>query len=194
MSKRPPSNSSPPRINRIGGAGRPPKPIALHKLEGTYQPSRHKGRAGREPVADGDLDQKPAPSWLTPSQRELWTEVLLDAPRALLRRIDWAVFANYIEVLDRHAQLIQAQQQLNRGQAMPYLVKGPNGFAVLSPYLRAINHCVLLMARLQSEMGFTPAARARFAVINAGEDDPGEESGTGWDSLRKLRIIDGGKK
>lgn len=161
--------------------------MALHKIEGTFQPVRHGGLV--EPEAHGDLAAKPPPGWMTSAQRELWAECLLDAPRDLLRRIDWAVFANYIELVDRHAILIRAQQKLNQDLALPFLIKTSSGIAV-SPYLRAINQCVLLMTRLQGEMGFTPIARARFARV---ETEP-DEIDAGWDVLRKLRIIDGGKR
>lgn len=32
------------------------------------------------------------------------------------------------------------------------------------PYLKIMNHCVMLMAKLQSELGFTPSARAALGV------------------------------
>jgi phage terminase small subunit len=49
-----------------------------------------------------------------------------------------------------------------------------------------------LLSRLQSEMGFTPAARVRLATPM--RDDEADDFGTGWDTLRKLRVIDGGKE
>jgi phage terminase small subunit len=36
----------------------------------------------------------------------------------------------------------------------------------ISPYVRIMNHCVLLMTKLQSEMGFTPSARASLDVAS----------------------------
>ena len=38
----------------------------------------------------GRLRTKTAPSWLTEDQRELWTELLRNAPKDILRRTDWA--------------------------------------------------------------------------------------------------------
>jgi phage terminase small subunit len=169
--------------------GRPPKPTALLKLQGTLQPVRHANRG--DPEAPGDLAHKPAPEWMTAAQRDLWAEILLDAPRELLRRIDWVVFANYIEIVDRHAKAVMAQRKLDEGQALPFLVKGKDCPAI-SPYIRVINHCVLIMRNLQGEMGFTPSARARFKVPDGRQ--PNEDEGTGWELLRSLRVVEGGRK
>jgi P27 family predicted phage terminase small subunit len=168
--------------------GRPVKPTVLHKLEGTTR-SYHAARA--DPEAVGDLAHKPAPEWMTAAQRDLWAEILLDAPRELLRRIDWVVFANYIEVVDRHAKAVQAQRKLDEGQALPFLVKRKDGPAI-SPYIRVINHCVLIMRNLQGEMGFTPQARSRFKMSD--NRQPNEDEGTGWELLRSLRVVEGGRK
>ena len=189
MPKQPSSKRPPPRIGLARG-GRPPKPTLLHKIEGTARPHRHDVRRA-EPEVEGDLAHKPAPDWLTDAQRQLWSDFLLDAPRDVLKRIDWAVFANYIEVVDRHARLIRAQQKLDQGTEMPFLVKAKHG-PMLSPYLRAINHCVLLMIRMQGEMGFTPAARARLVTGSPESED--DEASDGWDVLRTLRVVQGGKK
>jgi P27 family predicted phage terminase small subunit len=189
MSLPPPPDPTPSR--RVKSTrGRPPKPTVLHKIEGTARPHRHDIRMA-EPQAEGDLAHKPAPEWLTDSQRELWADLLLDAPRDLLKRIDWSVFANYIEVVDRHARLVQAQQKLDQDQSLPFLVKSKHG-PMLSPYLRAINHCVLLMIRMQGEMGFTPAARAR--LVTAPPEREGDDAANPWNVLRSLRVVQGGKK
>jgi hypothetical protein len=147
MSK--PPSSKPPRIRNAGNrGGRPPKPVQLHKIEGTYQPVRHAGRGDRL-EAPGELSGKRPPIWMDDAQRKLWREVLADAPRGVLRRIDAVLFANYIELLDRYRRLVAAQRQLDRAQPMPFLVKGHDGVAV-SPYLRPLNHCVLLLTRWRS--------------------------------------------
>jgi phage terminase small subunit len=185
MSKPPPK---PPRIRNAGArGGRPPKPVQLHKIEGTYQPSRHAGRA--DPLAaPGDRKGKRPPSRMDEAQRKLWHEVLADAPPGVLRRIDAVLFANYVELLDRYRRLLAAQRQLDRAQPMPFLVKAKDG-VVVSPYLRPLNHCIFLLTRLAGEMGFTPVSRVRLpAGIPAAE-----EVDDGWASFGRLRLIDGGK-
>jgi len=88
---------------------------------------------------------------------ELWSETLRDAPRGVLRRIDWAALASYVAALDRYARLEQTQRQLDEGRELPFLIKGSHG-PMLSPYLRAMNHCIWVITRLQVETGFNPGA------------------------------------
>jgi phage terminase small subunit len=142
-------------VKSIMPKGQPPKPLALHKIDGTARKHRHGNL--REPDAPGALTARMAPAWLTDDQRALWADVLADAPRDLLRRIDASLFANYIELMDRHAKAVVAQRALDHGAKLPFLANGKKG-VMISPYIRIINHCVILMARLQSEMGFTPGA------------------------------------
>jgi phage terminase small subunit len=123
MSK--PPSSKPPRIRNAGNrGGRPPKPVHLHKLEGTFQPVRHASWGDRL-EAPGELSGKRPPIWMDDAQRKLWREVLADAPRGVLRRIDAVLFANYIELLDRYRRLVAAQRQLDRAQPMPFSGQGP---------------------------------------------------------------------
>jgi P27 family predicted phage terminase small subunit len=167
--------------------GPKPKPIAIHKLEGTFEKSRH-GKV-REPLAPGALETKAAPAWMNDDQRELWADVLVDAPRDVLRRIDWQLFAAYIELMDRHAKAVVAQRQIDRGRPLPYIAKGAHGVTA-SPYLRIINHCVILMTRLQSEMGFTPSSRVRLAMDRGGVS-PGEAEDDDWSRIYGIRVHPG---
>ena len=73
---------------------------------------------------------------------------------------------------------------------MPFLVKGSAG-PVISPYLRACNQCLVLLARYAAELGFSPAARASLG--RPADDDRGDGPDE-WAALRKLRLIDGGKE
>lgn len=62
--------------------GRKPTPTALHRLRGTYNPTRYgRGRAG-EPAAGGELDAPPA--HFTPGQAAAWRHALEHAPRGVL--------------------------------------------------------------------------------------------------------------
>jgi P27 family predicted phage terminase small subunit len=160
--------------------------LSLLRIQGTLRPVRHADIA--EPEAAGDLATKPPPEWMTPSMRDFWTETLIDAPKDILRRIDWALFAGYVELWDRYTRLVQAQQRLDAATEVPYLIKGGSG-AVISPFLREMNRCLLLLARYAGEMGFTPAGRARLAVARQDEDDAAND----WAALRRLRVIAGGK-
>lgn len=90
--------------------GRPPKPVRIHRLDGTYRPDRHGGRD--EPVASGLLTEMQPPAWMSERQREIWREILADAPRGLLRRIDHQLLVNYVELIERRERAAIAQRQV----------------------------------------------------------------------------------
>ena len=150
---------------------------------------RHAGREV-EVEAPGDLASKPPPEWLTTQQKKFWGEALADAPKGLLRRADWAMFVGYVETWDRYTRLVQAQQRLDADLDLPFLVRGSGGPA-LSPYLRAMNHCLMLLIRIETELGFTPTARVHFGRR---EDDQDDAANDEWAALRRLRVIDGDKE
>ena len=62
------------------------------------------------------------------------------------------------------------------------LVKSPNGYPQVSPYLAIANKQAEIMIRIASEFGFTPASRSRIAtdqppalpLFNAAGLDDGE--------------------
>lgn len=161
-----------------------PKPVSVLKMPGTFHPSRHAGREV-EVEAPGELSSKPPPEWMTTAQREFWTETLLDAPKDILRRIDWVLFAAYCEVWDRYTRLVKAQQRLDTGLDLPFLVKGSAG-PVISPYLRSMNQALILLARYSAELGFSPAARASLG--RPADDDRGDRADE-WMALRSLRLV-----
>ena len=78
--------------------GRKPKPTELHKLEGTFVPSRH-GKRAQEPRAEGSLAELPPPEWFDADQREVWQRALRDAPAGVLAQLDWQVLAEYCELV-----------------------------------------------------------------------------------------------
>jgi len=171
-------------------AGRRPKPVKLHKLQGTFNVTRHRGRI--EPQASGDLSSKPPPDFFTDTQRELWTDALLDAPAGVLARIDWGLLVAYIETLDRYFRAIEAQRALDRGQQLPFLTKGKNG-PITSPFIRIMNHCIALNARLAAEMGFTPSGRARIGALRGIADEAPQAADDAWAQMRQFRLIQGDK-
>jgi P27 family predicted phage terminase small subunit len=177
-------------IARMGKRGPPPQPVALAKLKGTYQPVRHAKRTV-EPEAPGDLAQCKPPRWLTRRQRAIWTDLMKRAPRGILRAIDRELVAVYCELVDRHQRAAAAQAKLDAGEGLPLVVRGAAGLAP-SPYLRIMNQAALLMVRMQSEMGFSPAGRAIL-----GQPEPPRAPAAGedtWATLRRFPVIDGGKR
>jgi len=51
------------------------------------------------------------------------------------------------------------------------LVKSPNGFPVLNPYLIAANQAIKKVRTLMTEFGMTPASRSRIQAAEAEEPD-----------------------
>jgi len=168
--------------------GPKPNPISLLRLQATYEPSRH-DRRQFEPVALGELADDAPPTWLTERQRAIWQGVIARAPKGILRAIDAELLAAYCELVDRPQRAAEAQARLDAGEGLPLLVRGASGLA-LSPYLRILNQTTMLMLRLQSEFGFTPAGRAGLGT-------PAEPRAAGadntWSVLRRFPVVDGGK-
>ena len=141
--------------------GRPPKPIAIHKLQGTFQPVRHAHRE-HEPYAEGELADTRVPHWMLKRQKRLWREAIATAPRGVLRQADRHTFIGYILAVDT---MIEAAKAQNRAQLLQ-----PNGMP--SPYLRMIRQTLEMMSKLANDLGFSPAARIRLAT---GEPPPPEQ-------------------
>jgi hypothetical protein len=63
---------------------RPRKPVSLHLVQGTYEPSRHKNRV--EPEVSGPLGDAPK-DWPAPA-KVLWHEIVDLAPGFILAKSD----------------------------------------------------------------------------------------------------------
>ena len=92
------------------------KPVAIHRLQGTYQPIRHARRA-HEPEAQGDLTKRPPLAWMTRGQKERWVDILSRAPQGVLADIDQEQFAAYVVHVDVFVEAAKARaapfQQVN---------------------------------------------------------------------------------
>ncbi len=155
--------------------GRRPKPTALHKLEGTYNPTKHGRDRQSEPVVEGDL--RITPSRLTPEQRAIWRYALLHAPKHVLKKIDRDVLLLWVTTKSRHNE---AQRLLDAEQHGAIWAK--------SPLHRIVDKTTVLLVRLASELGFSPASRPRLHVElpSAAENDEDDPWG-------ELRLVQGGK-
>jgi P27 family predicted phage terminase small subunit len=171
--------------------GRPPKPTELLKIQGTFRKHRHANRPDGRPLGGTGVEIEP-PSWLPPRLKAVWADIAARAPAGVLQAADREVFLCYVELVDRHQRAVLAQRALDRANKLPVLVKKPDGTADISPYVRIIDRAVLLMVRLQTELGFTPSARAKISVGTASD---GESDGeTGWNLLRRrFDVLEGGR-
>lgn len=127
---------------------------------------RHYRLNRQEPVPSGDLFD--APLHFDKRQKEVWKTVLKDAPRGLLKRLDAGVLICWVVAFCLHEEAVQ------KLHSSPKIIKSPNGLPVQSPWLQILNKQAALLVRLASELGFSPAARARVSVDEA--DLEGDET------------------
>jgi P27 family predicted phage terminase small subunit len=153
--------------------GRRPKPTALHRLQGTFNVTDHRGRAF-EPVAEGELREPPDD--LTPTQRDAWVYAIENAPPGVLYRIDCEVLRAWVETVDRRREA----QQILETEISPALW-------ATSPCHGIINRTTALLVRLAAELGFSPASRPRIHV------NPPAEPETADNPWTILKVIDGGR-
>lgn len=165
--------------------GRKPLPPELHRSRGTYQKSRHESRDMQAP---GELLKDP-PTDLTPEQQELWRAAIEQAP--WLRAADAGLLTLWVEVTDRNQKARIAQAEMDRDSKLPLLQQDPRtGEIRPSPYLRVLDRTAELIIRLGSELGFSPASRARLQTSSKPPPDSSDDPEGPW---AKLRLLQGGR-
>ena len=163
--------------------GRKPKPTALHRLQGTYNPTRHGRDRQFEPIAEGDLYK--APPGLTPTQQAVWRYAIAHAPKSVLKKIDRDMLLIWVEARDRWNTAREMQAQLNRDTTLKLLVRGPMGL-VPSPYNDILDKTAKVMMRVAQDLGFSPAARPRLGTA---PPPPANDPDNPWSG--PLRLLPG---
>jgi P27 family predicted phage terminase small subunit len=107
----------------------------------------------------------PAPEWLTEIGRRIWSETLEAAPAGLLKRLDVKIFTGWVEAAALHEEACRIQA------GKPLFPKTRKGSECISPVVTMINRQVMIMAKLASELGFTPSSRARVTIDAPDSDD-----------------------
>lgn len=144
--------------------GKKPKPTLLHKRHGTVNVTRHKARLVREPEPTTDIGSD-APEWMTGSQKDGWNYAIHHSPPGLLKAIDRALLAAWVETEDRWRRAVVRQAVLDAAEPeLLMLAKTKEGNLIQSPYVGMINRAAQLMIKLANELGFSPAARPRLAA------------------------------
>jgi phage terminase small subunit len=142
-------------------SGPMPKPTALLKLRGSFNPTRD-GRARQfEPIPLGELADEEPPPDLTDSQEDIWRYAIANMPRGVMKRIDRDLLRVWVEASDRHNTARLMQAMLDRDSKLKLLVKTPEGFAA-SPYNDILDKTGRTMVRVAQDLGFSPAARPRI--------------------------------
>lgn len=166
--------------------GRRPKPTTLHRLEGTFNATRHRRGRAHEPVATGDLNEPPID--LTDAQSEIWRECVENAPAGVMKRIDKKVLAVFVEASDRHNEARVCQALLDNDAQLRLLVKDRNGNLVASPYNDIMDKTANTILRAADRLGFCPTARPRIKV----DEPPADDAADPWAPLR-LKVLPGGR-
>jgi P27 family predicted phage terminase small subunit len=139
--------------------GRKPKPTVLKLLDGNPGKRRLNDR---EPTAPGGIPEPP--DWLDDGARSEWfviTKLLHDM--GILSLADHATAEAYCTLYSRW---VQSEAQVRKSGTV---VKSPNGYPMMSPYLIVANQALEGMRKLLVELGLTPSSRSRIRVPGSGE-------------------------
>ena len=130
-------------------SGRKPTPTVLRALHGN--PRQH-AMPTDESEGVGDLWSPPA--YMDDEQREQWNYAVDHAPPGLLTGTDRDILAAWCNACVEYARAVVEVRKIGQ------VVKTKDGNAIQNPFLGIMNRQALLMVKLGSELGLSPAARA----------------------------------
>lgn len=135
--------------------GRPRKPTAVKKLQGTLEKSR---LVDNEPVPSYPLTRVKAPDYLSDKGKELWDFALSQAPEQLITTLDFGVFAIWA---DTYSKIIELEADIQREGMFEV---NSNGALKRSEKVKLQNELKTILFKSMTELGFTPASRSRISV------------------------------
>ncbi|MCF0074470.1 phage terminase small subunit P27 family [Dyadobacter sp. CY261] len=149
-------------------AGRPNKPTALKKLEGTFR----KDRAVINEIMPANLEYIPSPpKFLDKDAKKEWKSVcqeLIDLQ--MLHRVDLALLAAYCSEISNYINAVRKLRET--GEVLTITRDDGSAYSMPSPW-NAIKNTYLKNAReIASQFGFTPSARTKINGSKKGEEDP----------------------
>lgn len=151
-------------------AGRKPKPTALKLIQGTYRPDRANLN---EPKPKAGIP--PCPKFLQGDARKQYRKTAKKLLKiGLMTELDDMALAMLCQAW---AEYLEATDQVKKSGM---LVKSPNGFPVLNPYLTAANQALKKVRALLTEFGMTPGSRSRISAAAAADESDNE-----WAKLLK---------
>lgn len=168
-------------------AGRRPKPTMLHKIEGTFNQTKHGRDRAHEPQPEADLGA--APVDLTDAETALWDHAIGNAPRGMLKEIDRPAMIVLCEAAARHNEARRMQHLLDTDAQLTLVLRGKAGQLIESPYNRILDKTAKTILTACDRIGFVPTARPRIHV----DPQTGQEVEGGSDPWSMLRVIRGGK-
>jgi P27 family predicted phage terminase small subunit len=151
-------------------AGRKPKPTNLKLIQGTYRMDRANPS---EPKPRAEIP--PCPGYLPGEARKQYQKTAKKLARiGLMTELDDMALAM---LCAEWQQYLDATEQVKKSGI---LVKSPNGFPVLNPYLAVANQAIKRVRSLLAEFGMTPGSRSRIHAAATSDDSDDE-----WSKLLK---------
>lgn len=119
-------------------------------------------------------------------------QIAYRAAAAQLKQLDEALLLRWVKAQEQVRIAEEQQAMMDRGAAMPFLVRSATGGQLLSPYLAVIWRETDVMIRLSDRLGFSPVARPRIQIEPAKPCEPVADNDT-WALLKRFPAIEGGK-
>ena len=141
-------------------SGRKAKPTQLKLVQGTLRKDRINKK---EPIFSKNLTQ--CPRKFNAAQREVWDYALANAPKGLLKSMDFSVLQIWVTAMVTYEEAMDKVFELGQ------VTQAPSGFLMSSPYLTNANKQAQLLLRAASDLGFTPASRSRISVEDQGDSE-----------------------
>ena len=146
----------------MGKRGPRPRPATLHRLKGTFRGDRH---ARREPDAPGPLLRPPP--YLNPRQRRRFHQILAEAPRNLLRRMDAPSVAGFIVAESLLAEATEARaRELDNGALLD---RSEHGQIILDALVKLQLRALAAMKPYIDMLGFSPSSRVARSTLTPPE-------------------------
>jgi len=161
----------------ITGPGRPRKPTAAHRRDGTYRANRH---ADRNEPKFRRPDFRPPPGLDDVAKKE-WRRLAGElAALGLLTRADRAVFAVYCQ---SWSDWVQLTAKLNAMDDLTYTtMKGSVG---ISPLVNARKQTWMTLKESAARFGLDPSSRASLDVAPMKDGETDEDFIFGTPTLEK---------
>ena len=147
-------------------AGRKPKPTNLKLIQGTYRPDRANPS---EPKPRAVIP--PCPKFLQGEAKKQYQKTAKKLARiGLMTELDDLALSMLCQTWQEY---LEATEQVKKSGI---LLKSPNGFPVLNPYLTVANQALKKVRSLLAEFGMTPGSRSRIHAASTSEDSDDEWS------------------
>lgn len=142
--------------------GRPRKPTAVKKLQGTLQKCRTNAL---EPIPQIDLKQfiEP-PEYLTDSAKDIWTFALQQAPEGMLSSLDYSIFSEWVILYDQFIKLSEGLK------AQGTFVRDADGNQTVNGIINSITKTATILRGIENELGFTPASRSKVSSFKTSSE------------------------